>query len=532
VFPIIHTFAKDIIQMAAIENISRIRDLSIIQKVILTLLFSGFVLIGLKIAGDYGVAWDDHLQTTIGKQNLEYALGENQDIFQNVDRYYGSAFELPLYYFQSFFTSFSSQVYVRHLITHMYFLFALLMFFKLILRLLKSFPFALLGVLLIYLQPRIFAHSFFNTKDLPFLSTFIISLYTLWMLVEAPTDKRRIILHSFVSAFLIDIRLVGFIAPALSIGILAFIYIPQRRLKEVVLPILSYSLLTAVFVYMLWPTLWLHPILLFESFARMAHFPWRYTNLIAGQTVLATQNPWFYIPLWIGITTPVAILIAWFTGVGFAIKNLFSNDNFLLDSRQVFMVSLAFLPIDLWLFFLILKPTFYDGWRHLFFISPLLVIGAVYGAYNFFRAVSNRKYLAIIVGLTILFLAIVPAVKMIIIHPYQQVYFNILTSKKDNHIRENYEMDYWGLSYKEGFDKLLKLDSNTNIKVFVANIAALDNAKLADEDTHRITIVEKIEDADYFITNYRFHPQEFPYKKVINIDREGSCILGVYKLKD
>ena len=518
--------------MLTSDNTYKIRTLSIIQKVILSLLFGAFVLIGLKISGDYGVAWDDHLQVTIGQQNLDYALGQNQDLFQNVDRFYGSAFELPLYYVQHFFKSFSSQVYVRHLIIHFYFLFALLMFFKLLLRLLKSFPLALMGVLFLYLQPRIFAHSFFNTKDLPFLSTFVISLYTLWMMVESPKDKRRILLHAFVSAFLIDIRLVGFLAPAISLGIIAFIYIPKRRFKDIIKPVLAYSILTAMFVYMLWPALWLHPTLLFDSFARMAHFPWRYTNLIAGHTILATQNPWYYIPLWIGLTTPVFLLILWFIGVGFAIRNIFIIEDFLMDSRQVFIVSLALMPIDLWLFFLILKPTFYDGWRHLFFMSPLMVIGAAYGVYYFFKNLKNRKYLIVTFSIIMLILTIIPAIKMIIQHPYQQVHFNILTSKKANYIRENYEMDYWGLSYKEGFEKLLKLDSSQNIKVYVANIAALDNCKLADEKSKRITIVDKMENADYFITNYRFHPEEFPYNKVISIDRQGSCILGVYKLNN
>ncbi len=519
--------------MGVLDNSYKIRSLSIIQKVILTLFFSAIVLIGLRIAGDYGVAWDDHLQTVIGKQNLEYALGENQDLFHNVDRFYGSAFELPLYYLQSFFKSFSSQIYVRHLITHLYFVFALLLFFKLILRSFKSFPLALMGVLLLYLQPRIFAHSFFNSKDLPFLSTFVISIYTLWMLVENPGNTKRLIIHAFVTAFLIDIRLIGVLMPALSVGIMLLVYIPLRRFRVIVKPIILYFLATTILVYMLWPALWLHPLLFFESFVRMAHFPWRYTNLIAGHTVFATQNPWYYIPLWIGITTPVSLLIAYLVGLGFGIKNIFVKKDFLLNSQQLFMLSLAMLPIDLWLFFLILKPTFYDGWRHLFFLSPLLVIGAVYGVNCFFINMKkrNNKYLLVSVSIALLVLTIVPAVKMILLHPYQQVHFNMFISKKPNYIRENYEMDYWGLSYKEGFEKLLNIDTNNNIKVYPANIAALDNCKLVNEDSKRITIVDKIEEADYFITNYRFHPKEYSYKKVIGIYRQGSCILGVYKLK-
>ncbi len=510
---------------------THIETLSKMQKVILSLLFCAFILIGLRIAGDYGVAWDDHLQTAIGKQNLEYALGQNTAIFHNVDRFYGSAFEVPLYFVQHFFSSYKSQVYVRHILTYFYFLVGLYFFFRLLMRFFNSFPLALLGMFLLYLNPRIFAHSFFNTKDIPFLTTFIISLYTLWRFLESPAKTKKLILHAFVSAFIIDIRSIGFLVPILSITMFMLVYIPSRKFNKMFKSLVKYILIMAVFVYALWPAMWTHPLLVMESLFRMAHFPWRYTNLIAGHLVLATQNPWYYIPLWIGITTPIVIIAFYLLGVFFIVWDFTKIKYLIKNSRWLFISFLSLFPLGLWLVFLIVKPTFYDGWRQLFFLAPLMILGAVYAVKRVFKFLINRKYALSLAILIVLFVTLLPAINIILLHPYQQTHFNLLVSKNKNVIRNNYEMDYWGLSYKEGFERLLKLDKSAHINVYVGNIAAIDNWKLTDEKFHRIHLVDKLKDADYLITNYRFHPKEFPYKKVISIERQGSCILGVYQLK-
>ncbi len=512
------------------ENNFNIKSLSIMQKTVLVLIFSAFAFIGLYIAADYGVAWDDHLQTDVGKQNLEFALGKSNDIFENADRFYGSAFELPIYAVQQLFDSFSKQVLVRHLITHFYFISALFVFFILLLKLFKSFPLAIIGILFIYLSPRMFAHSFFNTKDIPFVSTLMISLYTLWQLAEKPKSTKRIVTHAFFSAFLIDIRLIGFLMPAITFGHIILIYLSKSSFKGVWKPLINYSVLMAAFVYFLWPALWPDPKLLAEGFLRMSHFPWRYTNLIAGETVLATENPWYYIPLWIGISAPLVLIISYLIGAFYLIRDFFKNMSLLENPRQMTIFVFALIPIDLWILFLIIKPTFYDGWRHLYFFIPFLAIGAVYGVQNIISIGKNKKTSIIVIVLLVI-LAVDPIYKIVKLHPYQQVYFNALVSKEKASVRNNWEMDYWGLSFYEGFEKLLEIDDSPNIKVIISNISGIDNWKLTNEIDPRIELVEKIEDADYFISNYRFHAEEYPYEKIISIDRQGSCILGVYRIE-
>ena len=511
--------------------ISNIKDLSKIQRIILFLLFSGTFLIAIGVVGDYGIAWDDHFQIEIAKQTYEYVIGQNNDLFSNGGRFFGSAAELPLLAIQSLSDSFNNQVIIRHLIIHFYFLFSLYIFFNLLLKIYKSFNLALLGVLFLYLNPIIFAHSFFNSKDLPFLATFIISLYTMWLFINNSNKLKIVLLHSFITAFLIDIRLLGLLIPALTVSLILMHGLSKLKFKSYIKPIIIYGIVTIGLIYTFWPVLWPNPKLFINSIIKMASYPSSNVNLFLGNTSLSQSNPWYYLPLWIGVSMPIYITILYLVGVSSSIIYIYTNNSKIFEKETLITISLISIPIDLWVLFLVLKPTFYDGWRHLFFLSPLIIIGALSGFKYLLTIFKNKRYFVstIKLGLTISIFYIM--IRMIILHPYQQVYLNSFVSKQPEAIRKNWEMDYWGLSYKEGFEKLLEIDSSNTIKVKAANISAIDNWKLANSTDPRSILVDDIKQADYFITNYRFHPNDYPYKEVFSIKRQGSRILSIFSLK-
>ena len=509
------------------ENIS---DLNLYQKGILVIIFAVFVIIGISIAGDYGVPWDDSLQTAIGEQNFKLAFHGDKSIYQSPDRFYGSAFEMPLYFIQNISKSYKTQIYIRHLITHLYFLFALFIFFKLLLKLFKSYSLSILGVLLIYLSPRIFAHSFFNTKDIAFMSAFIISIYTMLRMIDEPNNK-RIIIHAIASAFLIDIRIIGILISFITFAIAILEKLNNGSKTKTINALIKYSVLLLIFTLAFWPSLWFDPLLFAKSILRMANFPWRYTNLFDGIFINANEIPWHYIPTWIGITTPIFIIILYIIGSIYLLSSIIKNISISLSNRDIALFILVYIPIDLWVFFVIINSVLYDGWRHLFFYYPLIIIGSIYGIYSLKNKLKTIRSKRILMGIIALFL-VFSAKNIITLHPYQHVYFNNLVSHNTNNIRKNWEQDYWGLSYKQGFEKLDKLNIGDIIKVKIENSPGIDNCKLLDEHNRKFVIVDSISDADYLITNYRFHPQEYNYKKIDSVYLQGSCILGIYKLKN
>ena len=506
--------------------------LSKYQKGFIALIFTVFIAVGFIFADDYGVAWDDHFQIEIAKQNLDFLIGRNNNISNNNGKIFGVAYELPLYIIQNFVTSYNAQVYIRHIITHLYFLVALFIFFKLLLVLFNSYYISILGIFLLYLDPLIFSHSFINTKDIPFLSTFIISIYSMHLYTKNEDNNKTIIFHAFITAFLIDIRLSGFIIPITTFLYILFGVNGIYLNKKVLLRYILYGAFTFFFILILWPALWTNPLLLGYSFLNMAHYHVNIFNTFNGNHVLSTNLPWYYIPTWIGITTPIFIIFFYLYGLFIALQLIIKNSIKQLKSTEKQAIILVIIPISLWILIIILGSTLYDGWRHLFFLSPLLIIGSILGlnsiiSSSLFKNIK-QTILVIITSLYVIYMG----VTILKLHPYENVYFNMFISKKSESIRYNWEMDYWGISFKEGFERILLLDQNDTIKVKVSNIAAYDNWVLTNEKDSRIILVDSLADCDYYITNYRFHRDDYQeLHEVFSISRSNSKILSVFKLK-
>lgn len=136
----------------------------------------------------------------------------------------------------------------------------------------------------------------------------------------------------------------------------------------------------------------------------------------------------------------------------------------------------------------------------------------------------------IITTLIVLQLAFV-AFFMIKYRPYQQVYFNYLVSHKPQYLRTHFDLDYWGVSVKEGLEFILANDKSPIIRVSNSIIPIeVNTAILPSADRQRIVLVDPEKDPDYFITFFRGHPANYNYPQVLlNKEVLNSAILRVYK---
>ena len=121
-------------------------------------------------------------------------------------------------------------------------------------------------------------------------------------------------------------------------------------------------------------------------------------------------------------------------------------------------------------------------------------------------------------------------------NPFQQVYSTeLLSTKSSEYIRTHFELDYWGASYKQSLDYILKEDNSSLINVFVCNTnGGLNVNILPIENRKRINIVKTVQDAKYFITNYRWHPEDFTEyqnKKWHSFKVNNNTINEIFKLK-
>ena len=182
-----------------------------------------FAIVGVAVLDDYGIGTDENAQREIGYAALNYILGDSDaQIKGHHDRFYGVAVEAPLVVVERLLGLEDSRaIYLsRHLLTHLLFLTAGFFAWLLAYRLFGSRLVALLAMTLFLLHPRIYAHSFFNSKNPVFLSAFMIALYL------THRAFRRDSVWAFAlcgagAALLMNVRIMGVMLPAAVLGMLA-----------------------------------------------------------------------------------------------------------------------------------------------------------------------------------------------------------------------------------------------------------------------------------------------------------------------
>jgi len=171
----------------------------------------------------------------------------------------------------------------------------------------------------------------------------------------------------------------------------------------------------------------------------------------------------------------------------------------------------------------------------MYFIYPAFLLLAIYGLSSILRARFSYGDLPKVIILILLITSFVgTGFTMIKSHPFEDVYFNILLSKKDNYLRRTFELDYWGICYKQAEEYILAHDKSPVVNLMFANYPGINNLLiLKPEERNRIRYVNSEDQADYFITNYRWHPWDYPYpkeKKIFSITIQNSEICSAWKL--
>ncbi len=261
-----------------------------------------YFLLGIFIFRDYGISWDEHRNLMNGVIALNYVSSGDDSLLSYDDRYYGTAFELPLAAVGSWLGIETPQTvfYLRHLATFLFFFLGVVFFYKLCCSRFGHWGWGILGATFLILSPRIFADSFYNSKDIVSLAAFTVGSCTLFWFLENPSLIKGLI-HAIASAFLIDVRLSGLVIPLLTIGVatLDIIFIqPKRALWRHSWPLLLlYSALLAGFIILFWPYLWSNPIGNFiEAFQKMGSFSAsEIATLYLGEYIAAIDVPWHYI---------------------------------------------------------------------------------------------------------------------------------------------------------------------------------------------------------------------------------------------
>ena len=414
------------------------------EEVYIVLALIVATLIGLLVVDDYGISWDEPQIYNYG----EYALNAYK-FFLHPQDLTGYVYEHLNFYGPVFFMITRalsrlmilvvptwSVVAANHFIYYLTFVLSVLALYLLSKRWMTRVA-AIGSTLLFATQPLLLGHAFINPKDTPFMAFFLGSIFLgLQIFDDLPKIKiHKVLVAGIVLGLTTSIRVIAPMAGAL---VLLYGLFKSPRMALKVAP--YYIVTTIVISYLTWPYLWKAPISnFFESLTTMSDFPFEGgETLFMGTMYPIDHLPLRYIPglLALQLTEPALILIL----IG-ALVSFLS----LVRERKwepFFIFAGWFLAPTLWL--VVSRSPLYDNARQLLFLWPPFFIIAGIGFDKLLRARKSPIW-----TLTLLALALLPGLYADIrLHPYQYIYYNSLVGGVQGASRQ-YELDYWGTSFKE-----------------------------------------------------------------------------------
>ena len=570
------------------------------------LFFAVFLLYGLLTVKDYGISTDELIERESSLITYRYMVSSVADVVTETvnfpeltplleykDRYYGMAVQIPAVVVEHLFgfhLDIRKVFLMRHLYNFLMFFAATIFFHRLCRKLGHGKWMSLLGVSILILTPRILAHAYYNIKDMMFLSVFVITLYFGFLCIEAFSWK-RLVPFAFFGALCTNIRVVGAMVIAVCL-VIAFVKSlfgvawesgenrklranrkvraerkseKERTSKRERKPLIGwkrsfcYCLATAALCFgfyyimtpIIWHDTWRQILNLMDTFSN--YVVWYTRTYFMGEYILSTELPWYYLFVNIGITTPVFYLAMFVCG-GAALtvragKGLTAGRK--PEGTDWYYIGLAVNLIVPFVYVLISRPVLYNGWRHFYFVYPMMVLVMLYGiavlgklAWNLQRKSAqsqnvseeagpgqrgqesgaspqaamekmeiaeeeNRK--GQVYGRTVILKhpaalayggAVAAAVLSVGIwicrnHPHEYAFFNRIALP---YVTEYFQKDYWNVSQYELLRSACEQDGREQIKVWVLP----ENAIVFQPPEHRNRIKQVVnqDDADYIVTAY------------------------------
>ena len=482
-------------------------------------------IVGVVVLDDYGAHWDETYQRRTAAAVADYTLGISEEPpgKDMHDRYYGVAFEMPLLLTErALGLQDTRHIHLtRHMLTHLFFIAGGFACGMLAYRTLGSRWVALFAMLLFLLHPRLYAHSFVNTKDIPIAAMLLIALYLAHRAFRKDT-LGAFLLCGICVGLAINMRVFGLMLPPMILAMRA-LDLWQAGREERMRILASAGIFAAAalaIVYIIHPYYWESPLRFIEGIRTLSQHPTLIDNLFMGEIYRSDAVPWNYIPVWFAITAPPVALLLGAIGCAAVCWRAITRPLAILRDRetrfQVLLLGCFVMPVAV---AIILQSNIYQGWRHMYFLwGPFCLLAA-----TGLRAIANNNagqdrwkigarmsgwvrggglhmarralaYGAAGAGLLTTLTA------MAALHPHQQVYFNALEDAITPGAPGNwYNIDYWELAQLQSLEYLLARYPDDTLRVW----PTIRTARiLPQEDRDRLITLDNPHAADYNLLHY------------------------------
>ncbi|MBQ6519179.1 MAG: hypothetical protein IJI14_10685 [Anaerolineaceae bacterium] len=505
-------------------------------KILTLFLLAGFLFCGLRIFRDYGAASDEINQIEAGHitwNALCEHFGKEAPDFGNLpklseyyNRYYGQAATFPTVIIEAlsgFSMDVSTVLRLRHLWNFfLYFCGMICLGILTEIRFHRS-EVTFFTLLLHILTPRLFGDAFYNDRDAMLVSLLWIALLA-FTLFQRRTNILSCLLCAFTFALAINTR---FFALVLILLPLFSILSGKHGTRVMMLLLIGF---TVIFWYGMTPLYWGNFMREFAAAFRTFSSGRQRTQetggmasiLFFGKYFRENALPFYYLPLWIFISTPLVPQITALFGL---LRSLRKKKRDITESWTQLLLFPGIAAV------MMIRPVLYNGWRHLYFFYVPVFLFISSGLNSLLS--DGRKAVRMAVRCCLIFSAVLTGIAIARLHPYEYLYLNPLFSSRT----ADFDRDYWRLSTKES---LLWITAREKEKVRVGEINEnLDNSLIGlfPEQREKISVQHYSAlhryPSDYLIFNYSGmigNEHSFPlYEPVHAVQRGETKLSEIYR---
>jgi len=456
-------------------------------------------------------------------------------------KYYGSGFHLLSFPIESIIKLFfnnlnisqdAQSLIIKHPSIFIFFIISSIYFRKIIFFVTKDKNYSSFCTILYLTYPYLLGHSFFNVKDIPFLSVWLVCTFYVINIAknfhkEKKIKNKYLIILGILTAYLLSIRITGIlifieylIFFIFAANLANFNYLNFLRLfyKKIIL----FSLTILFLFYFLNPAYWNNPLEVIDGIKVMSHYIQTVCTLTLGECMKAQNLPSSYLPIWFFFKLPILILF----GLVFL---AFNEKNFFASTNNTLIIAPILISILLIIFLLILlNVNLYDEIRQVMFLIPLIFIISMSAMFSLPKKISYS-----LISIFIIFFIF----QNIKIYPYNYIWLNNLTvfTKVSN----NFELDYWGVSSKKialflnkknlNSSECIISNRNNGIQGFIENknicFLPFNNLHKKNVRPFYVALMERFTDKGLPNNCQNIHNE----KVSINFSRENLIVAKVFK---
>jgi hypothetical protein len=297
---------------------------------------------------------------------------------------------------------------------------------------------------------------FNHTKDIPFAAAMIAAVYFLLRASRNFPAARwgdilgfGLMLGAATGLRALGLLLIGYAAIAITIaapwerwrsadGVKAVMsFVLRSGLRIVPALLLGYLIMIAA-----WPWAAQAPLNPLRAIFSFAHFHYEIRTIVAGEIYKMADVPWWYVPVYLAIKSPLFILGGAAVALAHAAWLRGRNMEGVWRRRRIEIAFVAFIAMFPIVCEMATEGPAFTGMRHFLFVMPPLAMLSGVGFDVLIESLEQWRWvrtaaIALVVAATVWNVSL-----LVRLHPYEYMFYNHLVGGLQGAERR-YEMDYW-----------------------------------------------------------------------------------------